>query len=104
MCAHVRVTKAVDSSKFYLCAFAIVPGPVENEDDFEWIGTHLEKYMDPPGRETRRSRPIMQLISDSTTGLISGLTKGFKPRDVEPLRCWFHTKKDWEDQTPPESS
>lgn len=39
MCAHVRVTKAVDWNKFYLYAFAIVPGPGENDDDFEWISS-----------------------------------------------------------------
>ena len=79
--------------KFYLCAFAIVPGPGENVDDFEWIATQLEKYLEPPGRETRHSRSIIQLISDSSAGLVSGLTKGFTNRQLESNRCWFHTKE-----------
>ena len=86
--------------KFYLCAFAIVPGPGENEDDFEWIATQLEKYLEPPGRETRHSRSIIQLISDSSAGLVSGLTKGFTNRQLESNRCWFHTKGDWKEQIP----
>ena len=48
--------------KFYLCAFAIEPGPGENEDDFEWIATQLEKYLEPPGRETRYVDVVVNYI------------------------------------------
>ena len=84
--------------KFYLCAFAIVPGPGENESDFQWIAQNLQQYLPLPGRETRHSRPILHLVSDSSAGLISGISQGLDRRDVQSQRCWFHVKKDLDDQ------
>ena len=49
--AHVTVPIGVFDMhrKFYFCAFAIVPGPGENEDDFSWIAEKLEAYISKPG-------------------------------------------------------
>jgi len=97
---HVTVPVGVFDlhRKFYLCAFAILPGPGENEEDFEWLGTYLEKYLTAPGRETRNTRATLHLVSDSSAGLVSGLTKAMEGRRVESQRCWFHTKRDLEEQ------
>ena len=84
--------------KFYFCAFAIVPGPGENEDDFSWIAEKLEAYISQPGLETRRTRRSVHLVSDSSVGLVSGFRSGMHERVVESQRCGFHFKKDIDEQ------
>ena len=58
----------------------------------------LEKYLTAPGRETRNTRATLHLVSDSSAGLVSGLTKAMEGRRVESQRCWFRTKQDFEEQ------
>ena len=84
--------------KFYFCAFAIVPGPGENEDDFSWIAEKLEEYISQPGLETRCTRRSVHLVSDSSAGLVSGITSGMHERVVESQRCGFHFKKNIDEQ------
>ena len=84
--------------KFYFCAFAIVPGPGENTDDFEWLTEKLEEYISRPGLETRRFRRSVHLVSDSSAGLVSGITRGMHERDVFSQLCGFHFTKDIIDQ------
>jgi hypothetical protein len=84
--------------KFYFCAYAILPGPGENEDDFSWIAEKLEAYISQPGLGTRRTRRSVHLVSDSSAGLVSGITSGMHERVVESQGCGFHFKKDIHDQ------
>ena len=84
---HVTVPVGVFDlhRKFYLCAFAILPGPGENEEDFEWLSTYLEKYLTAPGRETRNTRATLRLRLISRSRLGSHEGDGGPPRGVATL-------------------
>jgi len=73
--------------KFYFCAFTILPSPGENEDDFSWIAEKLEAYISQPGLGTRRTRRSVHLVSDSSVGLVSGITSGMQERVVGSQGC-----------------